>query len=78
MRLILINISQRARILNLKAGTAEKVLNKIAVCLQLRIRLPPHFLKSFSIFGLGFGLSEGGRGYLSYRLYISLCACLLQ
>ena len=37
-----------------------RVLKKLAVCLQQRFRLPPNFLKCFSVLGLGFGLSEGG------------------
>ena len=37
-----------------------RVLCKLFVCLQLRFSSAPHFLKSFSVFGLGFGLSEGG------------------
>ena len=36
------------------------MLNKLVVCLQLRFSSAPHFLKSFSVLGLGFGLSEGG------------------
>ena len=35
-------------------------MNKLVVSLQLRFSSTPHLLKSFSVFGLGFGLSEGG------------------
>ena len=37
------------------------MLNKLTACLQLPFPLSaPHFVKSLSVFGLDFGLSEGG------------------
>ena len=36
------------------------VFEKGLVCVQLPCRLPPHYLNGFSVFGWGFGLSEGG------------------
>ena len=37
-----------------------RVFEHDLACVQLRCRLLPHYLKSFLVFGWGFGLSEGG------------------